>query len=86
MSNSAALSPATRISEIVRIRLEKRGYTGEISPDRELSEVGLSSLDMVGLMLSIEAEFDVEIPQAMITPANFRSVSAIETLVSRLAA
>jgi len=39
---------------------------------------------MVNLMLSIEAEFDLEIPEIDITPANFRSISAISNLVTTL--
>jgi acyl carrier protein len=39
---------------------------------------------MVNLMLSVEAEFDLEIPEVDITPANFRSISTISTLVSDL--
>jgi acyl carrier protein len=35
-------------------------------------------------MLSIEAEFDLEIPEIDITPANFRSISTIRTLVTAL--
>jgi len=40
----------------------------------------------VSLMLSIEVEFDLSIPQSEITPQNFRSISSIEALVSRLTA
>ena len=41
---------------------------------------------MVNLMLAVEAEFDLEIPQAEMTPENFRSIETIETLVGALAA
>ena len=47
-----------------------------------LRETGLTSLDMVNLMLAIEAEFDIEIPQSAMTPDNFDTVMAIENLVS----
>jgi len=39
---------------------------------------------MVTLMLSVEAEFDLEIPETDITPANFRSISTITSLVTAL--
>jgi acyl carrier protein len=39
---------------------------------------------MVDLMLAVEAEFDIEIPEAEITPANFRSISTISSLMSSL--
>ena len=40
-----------------------------------LSELGMSSIKMVNLMLAVEGEFDLNIPQQEITPENFRSVS-----------
>jgi len=36
-------------------------------------------------MLAIEDEFEIEIPQRRMTPANFRTIAAIETLVSAVA-
>jgi acyl carrier protein len=39
---------------------------------------------MVSLVLSVESEFALEIPETQITPANFRSVSAIDALVASL--
>src|ERR1700688_728863 len=50
----------------------------------DLREVGLTSLDMASLVLSVEAEFDVMVPERQITPANFRSVSTITSLVTGL--
>jgi acyl carrier protein len=51
----------------------------------QLSAAGLSSVDMVNLMLAVEAEFDITIPAAEITPENFRSIATIEALVVKLA-
>ncbi|MBV9826461.1 MAG: acyl carrier protein [Alphaproteobacteria bacterium] len=52
--------------------------------DARLSEVGLSSMDMVNLMFAVEAAFDVELPAAEITPENFYSIASIEALLTRL--
>ncbi len=49
----------------------------------QLSEVGVSSLKMVNLMLAVELEFDIAIPQSEITPENFRSLSSIQALVEK---
>jgi acyl carrier protein len=38
---------------------------------------------MVNLMLAVEIEFDIAIPQSDITPENFHSLASIEALVSR---
>jgi acyl carrier protein len=51
--------------------------------DQQLSELGVSSLKMVNLMLSVESAFDIMIPAAEITPENFHSVAAIRALVER---
>jgi acyl carrier protein len=49
--------------------------------EQQLSELGISSLKMVNLMLAVELEFDIAIPQSDITPENFHSVAAIQALV-----
>lgn len=74
-----------RITEIVETMLAKRAGPASVAADRSLSDAGLTSLDMVNLMLAIEDEFLIEIPQRRMTPANFRSIAAIEQMVSGLA-
>jgi len=49
--------------------------------EQQLSDLGISSLKMVNLMLAVELDFDVAIPQSDITPENFHSVAAIQALV-----
>jgi acyl carrier protein len=36
------------------------------------------------LMLTVEAEFDLTIPQSDITPENFQSIASIAALIQRL--
>jgi acyl carrier protein len=50
----------------------------------QLSDLGVSSLKMVNLMLAVEMEFDISIPQSEITPENFHSLATIDALVMRL--
>lgn len=58
---------------------------GEPIPvEGRLSELGMSSIKMVNLMLAVEGEFDLSIPQGDITPENFRSIASIEALLARL--
>ena len=75
-------SPKDRIIAIACRMLLKRGVTSIPGSGDNLREAGLTSLDMVNLMLAIEAEFDIEIPQSAMTPDNFDTVAAIDTLVS----
>jgi acyl carrier protein len=75
----------TTITSIVTRLLAKRAGPAEVAPDQNLTDAGLTSLDMVNLMLAIEDAFEIEIPQRRMTPANFRTITAIETLVGGLA-
>jgi acyl carrier protein len=86
---SAATDPfaTDRVLGIVNEILARRPANRPIRPillDDDLREAGLTSLDMVNLMLAVEAEFDVKIPDADMTLRNFRSISAIDTLVGSL--
>lgn len=76
------MSSRDRITAITVKMLLKRGVTAIPGSDDNLREAGLTSLDMVNLMLAIEAEFDIEIPQSAMTPDNFDTVGAIERLVA----
>ncbi len=62
-------STADRIAELVREILAKRGLDRAVDHDADLSEAGLSSLDTVNLMLAVEAEFAMKIPDRDMTPA-----------------
>ncbi|HEY8252989.1 MAG TPA: phosphopantetheine-binding protein [Rhizomicrobium sp.] len=71
-----------RIIAIACRMLAKRGVQAAPRGGDNLREAGLTSLDMVNLVLAVEAEFDIEIPQSAMTPENFDTVAAIEFLVS----
>ena len=67
MSTATDLFPMDRVVGIVREILERRSVSRQILPDDDLREAGLNSLDMVNLMLAVEAEFDLKIPDADMT-------------------
>ena len=77
-------SSGERITAVVRRILAERSITRTFTAQEDLREVGLTSLDMVNLVLAVESELAVSIPEAEITPANFRSVASIEALVTSL--
>jgi acyl carrier protein len=72
----------TRITALVRDILAQNSITAIVAPDALLVDIGLTSMDMVNLMLGVEAEFDFTIPQEQITPENFQSVQTLERLVT----
>jgi acyl carrier protein len=71
-----------RIIKLVKGILEQNSLAADIAPSAKLVDVGLTSMDMVNLMLGVEAEFDFTIPQAEITPENFQSVETLERMVA----
>ncbi len=77
--------PTERVTLLVRRLLTKRVIERSVEPDDDLGASGLSSLDIVNLMLAVETEFDIKIPDREMTPANFRSITRIDALVRRLA-
>ncbi len=77
-------SSKDRVFGIVRDILERRSPARSLRADEDLRDAGLNSLDMVNLMLAVEAEFELKIPDVDMTLRNFRSISAIDALVSSL--
>ena len=73
-----------RVTQLVRQLMAKRSIDRSVGYDDVLSECGLSSLDMVNLMLAVETEFDIKIPDRDMTPSNFRSIAQIDRLVGEL--
>jgi acyl carrier protein len=73
-----------RLLALVEQILVKNSIARAVSVNDPLTAVGLSSVDMVQLMLAVEADFDITIPAADITPEHFRSISTIEALIDRI--
>ncbi len=75
-----------RVVKLVREILERNGIVRTAPLGDELVDIGLSSIDLVNLMLAVEAEFDLMIPQSELTVENFRSISTVISLLHRLRA
>jgi acyl carrier protein len=84
MSDLNSNSPEATVVSVVQRLLTQRSISRAVRPDDDLREAGLSSLDMVSLVLSVEDEFGIMIPENSIQPANFRSVATITSLVAGL--
>ena len=84
MLDRTTVDSTERVAQLVRELMAKRSIDRLIGNDDNLSESGLSSLDIVNLMLAVETEFDIKIPDRDMTPSNFRSIAQIDRLVSAL--
>lgn len=84
MLQQASLARLDKVAGVVGGILAKHRAGDLVTHDAELSRLGMTSVDMVELMLAVEAEFDVMIPPHEITTDNFRSIASIDRLVGRL--
>lgn len=83
-NNPGGGSPRERITALVERILERPPGTGALPTTTRLNELGMSSMKMINLMLAIEVEFDLSIPQSDITPENFDTIASVEATVARL--
>jgi len=84
MLDRTPMDSTERVAMLVGRLLAKRAIERRLDADDDLAASGLSSLDIVNLMLAVEAEFDIKIPDREMTPANFRSIAQIAGLVRGL--
>jgi len=75
-----------RVASIVHRLFEEQGFNRPIGFDDDLADKGITSADMVNLMLSVEEEFCIKFPDREMRPANFRTISSIDALVRALQA
>ena len=83
---TSSLTTRERLLALVRKAMGAPGATRPLAVDARLADLGISSIKMVGLMLAIEAEFNITIAQSEITPENFASIASMEAMVDRVTA
>lgn len=84
MLDNPARSLRPKVVKLVVQLLESPPPGLAVATDASLASVGLSSIDMINLMLALEAEFDITFEQGDITPENFYSIATIEALLGQL--
>lgn len=84
MSDGADLTG--RIRRVIREHGHLPVDLDSIADDTDLFQAGMTSHASVNLMLGLEAEFDVEFPDAMLKRSVFQSVTAIRAALARLMA
>ena len=84
MSDANAQSVEKRIAGLVQRLLAEHSIDRVVALEDDLRLAGLSSLDMVSLVLSVEEEFELMVPEGNIMPSNFRSIASMSRLVETL--
>ncbi len=75
---------ATTVLHLLRRHTPSLPALDEDAAVASLPDAGLTSMASVKLMLALEAEFAIAIPDADLTPENFATLGAIVALVERL--
>jgi acyl carrier protein len=70
------------VRRLVAERLNLNGFGHELRPDEDLWCLGMTSLTCLGLMLSIEDTFEIELPEEALQDSTFRSIDAISAVVN----
>ena len=82
------MSEASDLTGRIRRVIGEHGHLpvdiASIDDGADLFQAGMTSHASVNVMLGLEAEFDVEFPDAMLKRSVFQSVSAIRSALSRL--
>jgi acyl carrier protein len=68
------------LGEVARLET----HVDSLSDQDDLYEAGLSSLATVHVMLAVENEFGIEIPDKMLTRQLFRSINSLAAAVEQL--
>jgi len=55
-----------------------------LDDDADLFAAGLDSLAIVNVLMRLEEEFDIELPDEMLQRKSFASIATIDSVVSRL--
>jgi acyl carrier protein len=82
--NNRSTSAGERVVAVIQRLIGDRSIARTVCLEDTLAEAGLTSLDAIRLVLLVEDEFSIEIPVGELTLANFRSISTISRLVTKL--
>jgi acyl carrier protein len=69
------------VRRIVDKHLNLSAHGHDLGPEDDLWNLGMTSLTCMGLMLSIEDTFEIELPEELLQAATFRSLSSITAAV-----
>jgi acyl carrier protein len=76
------------MDELIRSILAEHGRlsadVATLDDDADLYRVGLTSHASVNVMLALEDEFDVEVPDTMLRKATFQTIASIRAMIVTL--
>lgn len=83
---SDSIPQVERIRQVLRDHAQLPVEVDAIDNDADLFAAGMDSHASVNVMLALEASFDIEFPESMLTRSVFESIVAIDAAVQKLRA
>lgn len=74
-------SVADTVRRLVAQQLNLNGSGHDLPADEDLWRLGMTSLTCLGLMLSLEDTFEIELPEDALQDSTFRSINTISAAV-----
>lgn len=72
------------IMQLVQVHLASKANFTEFRVETNLVDAGLSSFDMVQIVLGIENKFCLKFPDEELSPSNFESIASIARITREL--
>jgi acyl carrier protein len=83
---STTLDFEPQIRQVLRDHGRLNRDVGELTPDSDLYQTGMTSHASVNVMLALEGAFDVEFPDHMLKRSVFSSIASIRQALAELTA
>lgn len=80
------MSDTQRIRKVLKTHARLGVDVDTLAEDTALRQAGLTSLATVNVMLALEAEFDVEFPDRMLSAGVFESIATMQAALAELTA
>ena len=84
--NNTAIDFEPQIRQVLREHGRLNRDVGELGPETDLYQSGMTSHASVNVMLALEGAFDVEFPDHMLKRSVFSSIASIRQAVTELTA
>ena len=82
--NTTLIDFDSQIREVLRDHGRLNVDVGQLGPDTDLYQCGMTSHASVNVMLALEGAFDVEFPDAMLKRSVFASIASIRQAIAEL--
>ncbi|WP_397381126.1 phosphopantetheine-binding protein [Prosthecobacter sp.] len=73
-----------KLQEILRPKLRFLAHSAEVPMDEDLGKLGLDSMASIDLLMEIEQQFGVQIPDELMTADTFTTGSHLRSVIEKL--